>query len=409
MSDLPRSSSHLRIGVYIDFVYHSDGEGLSADQAVVKFITDLAPRVGEVVLFGRFSEDGMRAPYPIPADRVRFIALPHYESVAHAGAMLRSMRRARSVFASEMDSIDVAWLFGPHPLSIAFARTARRRGVPVMLGVRQDFPRYIAGRVSGFNRVWAMPVAWAHELAYRAMARNAPTVVVGADLARHYGTARRNHVRAVGISLVGDEDIVGRDDAHNRDWTSGELRILSVGRLDPEKNPLLLIDVLGALHARDARWRLDVVGDGPMTEAMAERSRQADLEDVIRMHGHVANGQALNSMYRSAHAFLHVSFTEGLPQVLFEAAAAGLPIVGTDVGGVRAALGDGRAGLLIEPASAQAAVNALERIRDDEALRGSLIENVLDVARSGTMQRSHDVILDLIEDHVPLDDRHAKD
>ena len=49
----------------------------------------------------------------------------------------------------------------------------------------------------------------------------------------------------------------------------------------------------------------------------------------------------LLALYRSAHVLLHVSWTEGLPQVLFEAFAAGLPVVATDVGGVAEAAGDG--------------------------------------------------------------------
>ena len=240
-----------------------------------------------------------------------------------------------------------------------------------MLGVRQDFPRYIAGRVSRVNRAWAVPIAWAHEAAFRTMARRTPTVVVGADLALHYKAARRPHVQATGVSLVRAQDIVSEEAALRRDWHSDELRILTVGRLDPEKNPLLMVDVFAELHSRDPRWRLDIVGDGPLTEAVAARARAAGLENALRLHGHVANGAALNAMYRDAHAFLHVSFTEGLPQVLFEAAAAGLPMVATDVGGVREALLDGRAGLLIAPANAQAAVDALERIRDDAALRKS--------------------------------------
>ena len=73
----------------------------------------------------------------------------------------------------------------------------------------------------------------------------------------------------------------------------------------------------------------------------------------------------LLDLYRNSHAFLHVSLTEGFPQVLVEAFASGLPAVATAVGGVAAAAGD--AALLIEPQDAAAAAEALERIADGRA------------------------------------------
>ena len=386
--------------MYIDFVYQSADGILTVDQAVVKFITELAPRVGEVVLFGRLSETGPAAPYMVPAEGVRFVALPHYESVADVRALIGSFRGAGRAFAETLDTLDAVWLFGPHPLAIVFARIAKSRGVPVLLGVRQDFPRYIAGRVSRVNRIWAMPIAWAHELTYRAMARKTPAVVVGDQLALNYRAARRPHVRPVGVSLISAADIVEPGHPLSHDWDEGPLRILSVGRLDPEKNPLLLIDVITALHARDPRWRLDVVGDGPLADDVAARAHRAGIADQVELHGHVTNGSQLHSLYRQAHALLHVSYTEGLPQVLFEAAAAGLPIVATDVGGVRGALRGGDAGLLIPPADCEAAVRELERVRDDAPLRAALTRNALEIAREGTIERSHDKILDLIETHV---------
>ncbi len=71
----------------------------------------------------------------------------------------------------------------------------------------------------------------------------------------------------------------------------------------------------------------------------------------------------LRDLYLAAHVFLHVSWTEGVPQVLFEAFAARLPIVATDVGGV-ATVAAGAA-LLIPPGEAEAAVLAAERIAKD--------------------------------------------
>ena len=93
---------------------------------------------------------------------------------------------------------------------------------------------------------------------------------------------------------------------------------------------------------------------------------------------------ALAELYRSSHALLHVSWTEGLPQVLFEAFAAGLPVVATEVGGVPAAVGD--AALLVPPGDAEAPARALDRIATDPALRERLTEAGLARVREHTLE-----------------------
>ena len=282
-------------------------------------------------------------------------------------------------------------IFGPHPISLLFARAARRSGTPVFLGVRQDLPKYIGGRLPGRAWRWAVPVSVGLDRAFRRVARRAPTVAVGAELARNYSGGNAP-VLETGLSLIEAADVVSPEEATGRSW-DGELCLLSVGRLDPEKNPLLLADVLAGLRSRDPRWRLTVVGNGPLEQALRTHARELGLGDALELAGYVPLGDELWERYRSAHAFLHVSYTEGLPQVLYEAQAAGLPIVATDVGGVRAALGDGDRGLLVPPADAGAAVEALERLATDPDLRRRLVEAGLKHAAQETMEAQHDRLL----------------
>ena len=389
----------MRLGIYIDFVYRADDRGVSGEHAVARFAASLGPRVGEAVLFGRLHPEPGREPYPLPAAGVRFVALPHYPSVSAIGPLVRAAARSCRIFASEVSNLDAVWLFGPHPLSLAFTAIARARGVPVFHGIRQDLPAYISKRLPSRRWLWALGVAYALDHAYRGLARRIPTMVVGEDLAAKFGARRRATVIPIGISLTGDDDVLTVEHETARSW-DGELRLLSVGRLDPEKNPLLLADILARLRSRDERWTLEVAGDGPMLDAVRRRAAELGLGEHLRLAGHVQNGPQLNELYRTAHAFLHVSFTEGLPQVLFEAHAAALPIVATDVGGVGAALDGGAAGLLVPPADAEQAALAVERLRDDPELRRRLVEHGLELARRSTMERSHERIVRFIGDRL---------
>jgi len=389
----------MRLGIYIDFVYRTDDRGVSGEHAVARFVASLGPRVGEAVLFGRLHPEPGREPYPLPEAGVRFVALPHYPSVKALASLLRAAVRSCRVFASEVGRLDAVWLFGPHPLSLAFTAIARAQGVPVFHGIRQDLPAYIGMRLPSRRWLWALGAAHALDRCYRELARWIPTMVVGDDLAERFGARRRRTVLPIGISLTGAEDILPIEHEAERSW-DGPLRLLSVGRLDPEKNPVLLADVLARLRERDGRWTLDVAGNGPMSEAVRRRAAELGVGEHLRLLGHVPNGPRLNELYRASHGFLHVSFTEGLPQVLFEAHAAALPIVATDVGGVRAALDDGAAGLLVPPADAERAARAVERLRDDPALRRRLVEHGLELARRSTMEHSHDRIVRFIDEQL---------
>ena len=384
----------MRLGVYTDVIYRADGETISTDRAFLRFVTSLPPRVTEVVLFGRLDPEPGRAPYELPSDGVRLVPLPHYPSYFQVGSMVRAIRASCAAFAAELDRIDALLSFGPHPLAQVFALIASRRGKPVVLGVRQDYPKYIGNRLPSRRWFWALGAAHGLERTFRLLARRMPAVVLGEEIARNYA-AGDAPVLVTGLSLMREAELVSLDEALARPW-DGDLRLLSVGRLDPEKNPLLLLDVIAELRRRDPRWRLAVVGDGPMREALERQRAELALTDAVDLLGYVPNGPRLWEQYRASHAFLHVSLTEGLPQVLFEAQAAGLPIVATDVGGVRAALEDGAGGLLIPPSDPHAAVAALERLSGDAELRARLIRAGLEIARRETMEAQLDRIAEFV-------------
>jgi glycosyltransferase involved in cell wall biosynthesis len=162
------------------------------------------------------------------------------------------------------------------------------------------------------------------------------------------------------------------------------LIMLSVGRLAPEKNPLLLADVLACALRRDPRWRLDVCGDGPLAAPLAERLRELGLADRGRLLGHVPVDGGLVELYRESHVFMHVSLTEGMPQVLLEAFAARLPVAATAVGGVPEMVA-GR-GLLVEPGDAPAAARAAGRLVDEPGLRAELQDAGEALARAHTLE-----------------------
>ena len=350
----------MRVAVYTDYTYRRQDGRIFAERAFALFLVALAGRVDRLVIAGKVDPRPGPAHYELSA-RTGFVELPYFPSLTDPIPAARAMLGSLTRFWRLLDEVDGVWLLGPHPLAIAFALLALVRRRSVTLGVRQDFPRYVRARHPGRRWVWVTGDLL--EAAWRGLARRLRVVVVGPELARHYPTARTLEVT---VSLVSGRDIV-RDGLAETAYGEGELRVLSVGRLEEEKNPLLLAEIMALLRAADPRWRMLVCGEGPLEGDLRRRLAELGVGDGVELLGYVPHDRGLRELYRSSHALLHVSWTEGLPQVLFEAFAARLPVVATAVGGVPDAAGD--AALLIEPGDPGQAATALARVAADPELR----------------------------------------
>ena len=367
------STAHpLRVAVYADNWYRPTPDGVYADRSLVLFIAGVAAAAEHTILLGQLDPDLPRAHYRVP-DHIDFVGLPSYPSMLTPRAPL-AMLRSLGRFWRVLSQVDVVWLLGPHPLCLAFALLAALRRKRVALGVRQDFPTYVRTRHPGKRLVHLLGDLL--EGSYRLIARRAPTVVVGPELAHNFRRARR--LLPISVSLVRDEDIVDAEGAAARAW-SGE--VLTVGRLETEKNPLLQADVLARL---DGNWRLLICGEGPLEDELRERLRSLGVEDRAELLGYLPIHGGLMDRYRSVSAFLHISWTEGMPQVLLEAFAAGTPVVATAVGGVPEAAGD--AALLIPPGDADAAAAALKRLAAEPELRAELVRRGIERVRGRTLE-----------------------
>jgi glycosyltransferase involved in cell wall biosynthesis len=367
-----------RLGVYCDFSYRMTSDSVSAELPFSRFVEGLAPHYQRLVVLGRL--DPTPGPFPYRLRAAEFVALPYYASGADLAAVMRTVPSALRRFWRALDELDIVWILGPNPpQALLFAIVGIMRRRKVVLGVRQNLPELIRHRRPG-NR----PVLWTAyllEWAFRALARFVPVVVVGPDLAHRYRGA--SSMLNVYVSLMQESDLLAKRDDHRR-YDSDELVMLSVGRLDPEKNPLLLADVLCRALGADPRWRLEVCGDGPLSGALTQRAEQIGVADRLVQSGHVPIDDGLWERYRAAHALIHVSMTEGVPQVILEAFAARLPVVATDVGGV-GHLVSGR-GLLVRPRDAAAAAAGLARLAGDSDLRERLVESAQEAAADHTLR-----------------------
>ena len=366
----------MRLAVYTDYSYRRETGGVWAERAFALFLGGLAERVGSLTVLGRLDPRPGEARYRLP-DAIRFVALPYYESLARPGEALAAMARSVAAFWRTLGEVDAIWLLGPHPLAIAAALLAAMRRRRVFLGVRQDLPAYVNARHP--DRRALRLAGWGLDAAFRLLARFCPTVVVGPALAHRYAAASR--LLETTVSLVPDAAVADPQEAVARNEEGGARTILSVGRLEAEKTPLVLAEVLARLAGAGGDWRLAVYGEGPLESALASRLAELGVAERAELRGYAHHGE-LQRAYREASLLLHSSATEGFPQVIVEALAAGLPVVASDVGGIRDAVGE--AVMLVPSGDAEGAAAALSQLADDPQERRRRVEAGLRWARAHT-------------------------
>ena len=382
MSD--SAPQHRRLGVYFELPFRRDEGGFSTHVPFIRFVLALRPHFDRLVLIGRVDPKPGREHYAVPDD-VEVAALPHYASLEDTAGILRTLPATLEAIWDALGRVDAVWVIGPVPTSIPVAVLGLARKKRVVLGVRRDLPRYVRHRLGGRRWAPALGAAYVLEALFRLLARREPTIAVGADLARLYsgGTAP---VLELAVSLVSEADVHDSSEGTRNPDVGRPVELLSVGRLDPEKAPEVLLEALARLEERTPRrYRLTIVGDGQLAnELRAEADR---FGEAVRFRGHVPNGPELFELYRASDVFVHVARTEGLPQVLTEAQAAGLPIVATDVGGVRVGLGGGAEALLVPPDDPEALAAAITRLASDGDLRAVFRKRGFARARALTLER----------------------
>ena len=158
---------------------------------------------------------------------------------------------------------------------------------------------------------------------------------------------------------------------------AGPLRILMVGRLVEKKGHGDALAALRRLRDAGCAAELAIVGAGPARGAILAEAARLGLGGQVELAEPTDQGR-LCARFAAADVFLHCSVTardgdvEGIPNVVVEAAATGLPVVATRHGGIGEAVEDGEGGLLVAEGEPAALAAALERLAREPELRLAL-------------------------------------
>lgn len=179
-------------------------------------------------------------------------------------------------------------------------------------------------------------------------------------------TLKAHGVRADRIEVIANAIQPGKFTAHiarkeqtrqELGFTRDDVLIGTAGRLSPEKAQTDLIAAFSLFCKQHTHVHLLICGDGPLRAALEKKSAESGCRN-IHFLGHRTDFDKLMPMF---DVFVLPSLTEGLPNVLLEAAASRVPIVATRVGGVPEIITDGESGWLVEPGNVHQLAQAIEQ------------------------------------------------
>lgn len=143
--------------------------------------------------------------------------------------------------------------------------------------------------------------------------------------------------------------------------------ILSVGRLDADKDHKILIDAFSKISDRYPQWRLRLIGEGPLRTMLEMRIKQQDLIQKVDLPGAISD---IGQEYLNSHIFVLPSIYEGFGLATAEAMSYGLPVIGfADCAGTNELIVDGENGILVQNRSSADLALALEKLMVAEDLR----------------------------------------
>jgi L-malate glycosyltransferase len=200
------------------------------------------------------------------------------------------------------------------------------------------------------------------------------------DVAR--STARALRLPSGRVRVIHNSTIVPNGTASSRSSeflsANDDVRILTVGRLSPEKGQPYLLRALVPVLDRYPRTTLTVVGRGPLEAQLRREAEHLGLDGRVWFAGKRPD---VPELLADAHLFVLPSLWEGLSIVALEAMALGVPIVATDIPSMREIAVDGVHAVLVPPRDVDALARSILQVLDDRILRERISKQAQEQAR----------------------------
>ena len=167
--------------------------------------------------------------------------------------------------------------------------------------------------------------------------------------------------------------------------------IIFVGTLVPGKGVRYLIEAMGIIKEKQPETRLLIIGDGKERDSLEASVKRLNLEGWVTFAGRINNAKVPEYLAAS-DIFILPSLSEGFPNVIAEAMAAGLPVVTTNVRGLSEIVTDGRNGFLVEPENPAQLAERILFVLSDDVLRKKMSASNMAWAEQHTWEKVVDML-----------------
>ena len=277
-------------------------------------------------------------------------------------------------FEADVDTITrtVLELHDGEPFDVLHAQYAYPTGLAVLRAARAaHVPAAVS--VQGGDGHWVGTCCDTHRTLVRAVFTHAPALLIGSP-SFAAEVAERHGVDPARFTLVpGATDVPRFTPTRELARVSDPAVLLYHGRIDVRKGVLDLLEAVRLLLAEGTRVRLLVSGIGPDTARVCARITTLGIEEAVEVLGTVPYERA-HEVYRRGEVFVSPTYAEGFSNTILEAMASGLPVVSTDVVGVRDCVRPDDNGVLVAPADPPALAAGIRRILTDDVLRRRVTE-----------------------------------
>lgn len=235
---------------------------------------------------------------------------------------------------------------------------ARRAGIPVVAVSR--------GWTGESRKVRVYE--WLDKKVLRYMDRVVCVSQAQADKIRRCGVSEQKIVvipNAIDVGRFENLDPAGRTRLEKMFPTRPQQIIGAAGRLSPEKGFDVLIDAARAVIAKNPKVGFVLFGEGQLRKSLAEQVSRHGLQDHFVFAGFCSD---LDALLPHFDLFVQSSHTEGMPNVILEALAAGVPVVATNVGGTGEIIKNGLTGRLVDANSADQLIAPINEVLQDQTI-----------------------------------------
>jgi glycosyltransferase involved in cell wall biosynthesis len=335
--------------------------------------------------------------YNAKIEAKEFIELPFFDSIYSFGIKyyfnFRYRKEVREIFLKFIENNDIIWARNPSLASIILSEMTLKNNKPLISHICADIefswknPKY-----KGIKKVLAFLMSnyILYKLKKITKNSNTYTLCTGEKLFNQFKKLNEDNTYFFIDSLIRKNSLQKKSKLENN--------FLYVGRLTIEKGILDLIEACKFLVEKNIQFTLDIVGFGPLESKIKEIINLYNLESYINFIGYVSYNN-LEMFYKRNSFFILPSNAdyEGFPRVILEAWSYGMPVITTDVGGIKGLGKHEKNVFFVERNNPVSIAKGMEKLINDELLKNKMKNYIVKNRDIITFEYQKKLVLNIVE------------